>query len=366
MSDLVLRAATAMVPGGPVAPAEVRIVGGRIAEVTPTTGPVDDVVVAPGFVDLQVNGVDDVDCATADAACLLRAGELLTSGGVTAWLPTIVSRPLDAYEGPLRAVAEARAAESPGAVPLGAHLEGPFLGDRRGAHRERFVVPIDTEWLDGLPDHVRLVTLGPEQPDALEAIERLVARGVLVSLGHSAADHGRVVAAAAAGARMVTHLFNGMAPLHHREPGIVGAALADDRLAAGLIADRIHVHPALFAPVFRAKGHGRVVLVTDAVGWRAGVLADHGVSVVDGAPRLPDGTIAGSVLTMDAAVRNVVDAGVPLFDALAAASTTPANLLGDHDRGRLTPGALADVVVLDADGLSVERTVVGGRVVWEA
>ena len=357
--------ATVMAPGGPISPAEVVIEDGRISEVRSTSGAAPDVVVAPGFVDLQVNGVDDVDCGSATAADIVRAGEILAASGVTAWLPTIVSRPLDRYQEPLDHIREAMTAGDAAAEVLGVHLEGPFLGGRRGAHPGDLVVPLDLEWLDALPSHVRLVTLGPEQPDAATAIERLVSRGVLVSLGHSDADLRTVLAAVTAGARMVTHLFNGMAPLHHREPGIAGAGLSDDRLAAGLIADGIHVHPALFPVVFRAKGHGRVVLVSDAIGWRTGRLADRGVEVVDGAPRLPDGTLAGSVLTMDAAVRNVVDAGVPLFDALAAASTTPANLLTDHDRGRISVGARADLVVLDAHDLTVRRTVVDGRTVWE-
>ena len=357
--------ATVMAPGGPVSPAEVVIDGGRITELRSTSGPVPDVIVAPGFVDLQVNGVEDVDCGSGPTADIVRAGEVLAASGVTAWLPTIVSRPLDRYAEPLERIRQAMSTEGPGAHVLGAHLEGPFLGGRPGAHPSELVVPVDLAWLDGLPEHVRLVTLAPEQADATPAIEHLVSRGVLVSLGHSDADLATVLAAVRAGARMVTHLFNGMAPLHHREPGLVGAGLSDDRLAVGLIADGIHVHPSLFPAVFRAKGHGRVVLVSDAIGWRTGRLAERGVAVVDGAPRLPDGTIAGSVLTMDAAVRNVADAGVPLFDALAAASTTPANLLADHDRGRISVGSRADLVVLDSHDLRVARTIIGGRTAWE-
>jgi N-acetylglucosamine-6-phosphate deacetylase len=361
----VVRAATLLTPEGPLSPGELVVDGGRIVEIRTASGPAPDVVAAPGFIDLQVNGVEDVDCAVASGDDWRRAGEHLVRTGVTAWLPTLVSQPLDRYARPLDAIATAMDVAAGPAVILGAHLEGPFLGGRPGAHRPLDIVPPDLDWLRAIPHLVRLVTLAPEQPGAPEAVELLSGRGVVVSLGHSSADLETALAAVDRGARMVTHLFNGMAPLHHREPGILGAGLADDRLSAGLIADGVHVHPSLLPVVFRAKGAGRVVLVTDSVGWRTGHLQDRGLAVVDGAPRLPDGTLAGSVLTMDTAVRNVVDAGVPLADALAAASTTPSTLLGDRDRGRLRVGARADVVVLDADDLSVIRTLVAGRTVWE-
>jgi N-acetylglucosamine-6-phosphate deacetylase len=361
----VLRGSVVLTPDGPLVDGEVRIEGGLVVGVGAASGPVPDQVVAPGFVDLQVNGIDDVDCTTAGPDDWGRADGVLASSGVTAWLATLVSQPLERYARPLASIAAAMVRTGPRPAVVGAHLEGPFLGGRRGAHREEHVVPVDLAWLDELPDAVRLVTLAPEQPHAAAATERLVARGVLVSLGHSAAGLDDVGPVVGAGARMVTHLFNGMEPLHHRRPGLVGAALGDDRLAVGLIADTVHVHPALFPVVFRAKGAGRVVLVSDAIGWRTGRLARSDVAVVEGAPRLPDGTLAGSVLTMDAAVRNVVDAGVALPDAVAAASATPAMLLGDRLRGRLAVGARADAVVLDAGDLEVCRTVVAGETVFE-
>lgn len=361
----IIRAATALTSEGPRSSVEIRFADGRISAIIPASGPVPDVVVAPGFVDLQVNGVEDVDCGSATGDDWIRAGAHLAATGVTGWLPTLVSQPLAAYVEPLASIAAAMTADRPAPAVLGAHLEGPFLGGRPGAHRAEHVVPIDPAWLDALPAVVRLVTLAPEQAGAAAAIGRLTDRGVLVSLGHSHADLDTVARAFDAGARMVTHLFNGMGPLHHREPGIVGAALADDRVAAGLIADGVHVHPSLFRTVFRAKGADRVALVTDAVAWQAGSLAEARVQVVDGAPRLRDGTLAGSVLTMDGAVRNVVDAGVDLADAVRAASTTPASLLGDTLRGRIAVGSRADLVVLGSDDLGVRRTIVGGQTVWE-
>ena len=366
----VLRADAALLPGagrpelsGPVA---ITVSDGVIEDVSPTSSPGDGTVVAPGFVDLQVNGMDDVDVAVADGADWDRLDALLAATGVTAWLPTLVTQPLDRYRARLGRIAAARARSGARPAVLGAHLEGPFLGDRTGAHDTRSVIPLDERWLADLPDVVRLVTLGAEQPAALDAIAALAARSVVVSIGHSGASAQRATAAFDAGASMVTHLFNAMGPLHQREPGVAGAALADDRVVAGLIADLVHVHPALLRTAFRTKGADRIALVTDAVAWRAGHLAASRVALVDGAPRLADGTIAGSALTMDVAVRNVVEAaGVPLADALTAASTTPAHVLGDRTRGRIQAGARGDLVVLDQDDLSLRRTLVAGEVAWE-
>src|SRR5205807_9927555 len=187
-------------------------------------------------------------------------------------------------------------------------------------------------------------------------VHGLVGQGGGVARGHSAASFDEARAAAGAGARLVTHCFNGMGAFHHREPGLVGAALTDERLKLSIIADLVHVHPAALALAFRAKGPGGVVLVTDAVAWEE----RSGAVRVDGAPRLPDGTLAGSRLTMDGAVANVVHhAGVTLEDAIRAASTNPADVMGEGDRGRIAVGCRADVVALDRD-LGVAATWVAG------
>lgn len=354
-----------LTPHGSVT-ATVRVEDGRVTAVEPVSTPVDRVI-APGFVDLQVNGMDDVDVARADGSDWDRLDDLLAATGVTSWLPTLISGPLDAYADPLARIAEAAARTGARPRVLGAHLEGPFLGGLHGAHPPAHVVALDLDWLASRPSTVRLVTLGPEQPDAVSAVRLLTGRGVVVSLGHSAADAERSLAAVEAGASMVTHLFNAMGPLHHREPGLVGVALADHRVTAGIIPDLVHVHPTVLRMAVAAKGPDRIAAVTDAVAWRAGGLADVGIEVRDGAPRLPDGTIAGSCLTMDRAVRNLVEhAGIPPADAVRAASTTPARVIGAHDCGRIEVGARADLVVLGADDLAVRETVVAGRTVWEA
>jgi len=355
MTSTTIAASTVVTPDGLLEPGEVVIDAGRITAVRPARGVAPDRILAPGFIDLQVNGHDDVNCASATGDAWERMDALLIAQGVTAWCPTLVTAPLERFAAPLERIAVA-AARPPGAnrpAILGAHLEGPFLGGAPGAHPPDLLRPLDLDWLAALPPIVRVVTIAPELAGAAAATRLLVQRGVLVSLGHSTATLDEAEACATAGARLVTHLFNGMGPLHHRVAGLAVAALSDTRLTPSLIADAIHVHPAMLGIAARAKGPGGWVLVTDAVAWRDGRIAEGRVELVDGAPRLGDGTLAGSALTMDAAIRRmVVECGIPLEDTIAAASTTPARLMGDAGRGRIAPGARADLVALTA-GLEV-------------
>jgi len=355
-----LAAARVLTPEGLVDHAAVEVDGGLVVGVEPVDGPVPERILAPGFVDLQVNGLDDVDVAEAGERWP-HLDRLLAAGGVTTWCPTLVTAPLEAY--PARLEAVAAAAERPGGgrpAIAGVHLEGPFLGGRPGAHPVDLLRPLDLDWLGALPDVVRLVTLAPELEGAPEAVRLLRRRGMAVSLGHSGATPEQVAACVEAGATLVTHVFNGMPPLHHRDPGLAGTALLDDRLTACVIGDGVHVSPAAVALVFRCKPAGRVALVSDAVAWRAYEHAGTPIALVDGAARLPDGTLAGSAITLDAAVRTAVAGGVPLADALVAASPTPAGAIGCDDRGRLVPGARADLVALGPD-LSVQATWVAGE-----
>jgi N-acetylglucosamine-6-phosphate deacetylase len=309
----------------------------------------------PGFVDLQVNGVGDVDFWRADPAGWRRAGRLLARHGVTHYCPTLVSAPLAAYPAALDRVAAAQAAAGPGEARIvGAHLEGPFLGAAPGAHPRELLRRADPGWLAGLLDRhpglVRIVTLAPEADPGLETVAMLAERGVLVALGHSGTDADTADAAFAAGARLVTHLFNGMAPLRAREPGLVGAALDHPEVRLGLIADGAHVHPRVLRLVFRCAP-GRVCVVTDQVGMPPPAATPGGPGppstlrdAVDDGPvaRLADGTLAGSRTPMDAAIRVLVGAGVPVAAALAAAGPVPAALLGvAEDAGE---------VELDPDG----------------
>ena len=360
-----MRGATVVTKAGPRSDAEVVVADGLIIEIRPAQGPVPDVTVVPGFVDLQVNGIGAIDVAGAaggDWAALDRA---LLAQGVTTWCPTVVTAPLEALEASLAGIAAAAGRPAQGRPHIaGAHLEGPFLAVH-GAHRREFVRDhVELGWLEDLGDRVRVLTLAPELPGALDAVAALSGRGVLVALGHSACSAEVALEATEAGARLVTHLGNAMGPLHQRAPGLLGAALADDRLSVSVIADLVHTHPVFVAAAFAAKtgrggasgdgassdgASGGVVLVTDAVAVPAPRPTPRGPAATpSGPPRLPDGTLAGSVLTMPGAISNVVrHSGVSLTHAVEAASTAPARLLGLDDRGIIEPGRRADLVALE-------------------
>jgi N-acetylglucosamine-6-phosphate deacetylase len=319
-----------------------------------TSGP----TTAPGFVDLQVNGVEDVDFSMAEGDDWARAGRVLLAAGVTGYLATICSMPLDRYDDALHRIEAARRAARPEqAELLGVHLEGPFLGGAPGAHPHEMVRPMDVAWLSGLLDRhpglVRLVTLAPEADADGAGTRMLTARGVLVALGHTACTYDDAVAAAEAGATLATHLFNGMGPLHQRAPGIIGATLDPRvRLTPTLIGDLVHVHGALVAAVFAAT---RPILVSDAVATGVPYF-DADVTAASGAAYLSDGTLTGAVSLLDAAVRNVVGLGVTRTSALVAASIRPAAVLGlDAPPGMLELDADLHVVAVSRDGRTVYR-----------
>jgi N-acetylglucosamine-6-phosphate deacetylase len=343
-------------------PGDVELAGDRVARVG-LASPNGRGIASPGFVDLQVNGFGGIDFLDSDRAGYRRAGEALLETGVTAYLPTFITSPEDQL---LAAVDEV---PLDGVAPriLGIHLEGPFLAPGRlGTHpplARRDPDPILLERLLA-SDRIRLMTLAPELEGADELIDLLLRRGVTVSCGHTDATADEANAAFDRGVRTVTHLFNAMRPLRHRDPGIAGAALAREDIVVQIILDGVHLAPETARLVWRAAA-GRVVLVTDAVSG-AGVqdgsysLGGFEVKIRDGVARGPDGQLAGSVLTMIEAVRNLHDLGASLAQALAAASTVPAAVLGLPGLGRLEPGAPADVVIVD-DNLQIERVVVGGQ-----
>lgn len=315
-----------------------------------------DGIIAPGLCDLQVNGGAGRQVTDGNAA-LDAIDALQLAHGVTSYLPTIVSTDESTAERALANLAD-RAAD-PKSPVAGVHLEGPFLAhEHAGMHRPEVLrVPAD-----GIPGYyespvIRLVTVAPELPGALELIRILRARGIAVSLGHSGASAEVAGRARDAGAALVTHIFNAMAPLLHRAPGIAGLALVDTRLRVCVIPDRLHVDPLVLELVRRVAG-ARVVLVTDATP-AAGAPPGHyemgGVTVErdsEGAVRTPDGRLAGSALTLDAAVRSWATAtGATLAEAIAAASETPARAAGLP--APLDIGSPADLVLLDRDGFVV-------------
>ena len=288
------------------------------------------------MLDIQVNGAGGFDL-TEEPESVWRVGTVLARFGTTAFLPTLVSPSWSIVE---RAQAVLAAGPPPGyvgAAPLGWHVEGPFLSPlRAGAHDLASLKPPDVSAVAGWAPAtgIRMVTLAPELPGALDVVAALVANGVVVSAGHSAATFEHAVVGFDAGIRAVTHLFNAMAPLDHREPGLVGAALADDRVTIGIIPDGLHVHPAVVALVRRAVGGDRLAVVTDAIaalGMPPGVhrLAGRAVDCDETSARLPNGTLAGSVLGLDQAVGNLATfAGLDAADAARAATVVPRRLLG--------------------------------------
>ena len=345
--------------------------------------------VAPGFIDVHVHGVGGHDVLDG-AAALATIAARLPQHGVSAFCPTSIACPPDVLAGFLGGVSAIRAARRPvDARVLGAHLESNFINpEYRGAQPLACLRTPDQSALDSddpVPGHygaadilevmdrhrpdVGIVTLAPELPGGLTLIRRLVAAGVRVSLGHSAASHDIAQHAIAAGASHATHLFNRMPPMTHREPGLAGAILASDAVAAELICDGHHIHPAVIHMTIAAKGVSRVMAITDGtagsglpVGTRTR-LGDQTITVAEVA-RLDDGTSAGSVATMDAVFRYLVaSCGIDVCDAAQLCATTPARELGLVGYGAIAKGGAADLVVLDGR-FSVVQTWIGGILAW--
>jgi N-acetylglucosamine-6-phosphate deacetylase len=349
-------------------------------EVPPDATLVDfgDAAIAPGFFDIHIHGGAGVDVMRAAPSDLPRLSRFLTTHGVTGYFPTTVAAPLDSTCVALGQLADAIEAavivsgdESVQARPLGIHLEGPFLSHkRRGVHPPENLVPptlavFDRLW-EAARGHVRMLTIAPELPGAMEVIAEAARRNVCVSIGHSDAEMPIALDAVSAGARHATHTFNAMRPLDHREPGIIGEVLSDERLSADIIVDGIHVAPAVVKLFLQAKGSDRAVLITDAIsatGMPDGryQLGPIEVDVKDG-KCTSNGSLAGSVLTMDRAVRNVMQfSGWSLRDAVRAATLNAARAVGlASNHGGLARGAWADFTVLNPAG-EVMKTIVGGR-----
>jgi N-acetylglucosamine-6-phosphate deacetylase len=322
--------------------------------------------IAPGFVDLQVNGYAGHDAA-AGAESIAALSKALPSSGVTAFLPTLISAPVEV--GAAFAAAVGAAAEAQGARVLGAHIEGPFLNPSfRGAHlREHLAEPTphNVDVIEAA--RPRLVTVAPELPGALAAIERLHRAGIVVSAGHTGADFEQGRKAVAAGVRFATHVYNAMPPVHHRRPGIALALILDRRVTVGLIADGEHVHRAVCEQLVRVKGSSRIALTTDQTS-AAG--APPGTYELSGRPvesdgrvvRLKDGTLAGSAASMPDLLHLMARLpGMSAARAISFASAVPARVLGEARLGRLAEGACADLVVLDSD-LRVRLTMIRGVV----
>ncbi len=333
----------------------------------------DEDYLLPGFVDLQVNGSHGIDVMNASAETLATLSRHLAREGATVWMPTAVTAPIEkiaqVHESIASALENSRRDDSAeSAAILGMHLEGPFISPLRlGAHPALNLAPRGEAFERVLAMRaLRLITLAPELPGALDAIRRLTARGVVISNGHTNATLDEANAAIAAGARMFTHLFNAMRPLNHRDPGVIAAALAPSPAFAAIIPDGVHVHPAILRLVFSARGKDGMILVTDKVALAKTSASEKNVgraraTIRDGAARLDDGTLAGSIISMLDGVRVMVEkAGVSIGDAAVMAATNPANLVGATDRGRIQVGARADLIVL-SPALELKSVFIGGR-----
>jgi len=384
---LAFTATTLVTPTHTIADALLSVEAGQVVSVSrqqerplpPGISPTSfgEAILAPAYIDLHIHGGGGFDVMDDTADALPAIGRLLARHGVASYFPTTITAPLEQTLRALECLADAvehrpdKRQDSVGmAHPLGIHLEGPFLShDRRGVHPpEHLLAPkvatFDRFW-QAARGHIRMMTVAPELEEAPELIAEASRRGVCVSLGHSDADFDAAVRGVSAGARHATHTFNAMRPLNHRSPGILGAVLTDSSVSADIIADGVHLHPAIVKLVAHAKGPDKTVLITDATA-AAGMPDGHyhlgslEVEVKDGRC-VANGWLAGSVLTMDRAVRNLSRfADWNLAQAISAASRNPAHVIGLANKGILAPGADADFVVLNPSG-DVLRTFVGGR-----
>ena len=380
----VLTGARIITPDETVDGGAVVIDGGRIAEIGPRrarplgAGVVDlpGLILVPGFIDLHVHGGGGLSLASPDPEQTRSYARWAVRRGVTSFLATVCAADIDEALAALGAGAAAVGPVDGGATVLGLNLEGPFVNpERRGALPASWPQPPDVAAFQALAapagGHLRLMTLAPELAGAGEVLRAAVAGGISVSVGHTDASYAEAAAAFRAGASHVTHAFNAMRPFHQREPGPVGAALDSPHAVIEVIADGVHLHPATVRLLLTAFGPERVALITDGVdaaGGSGGTFRIAGQEAVaeGGRVALADGTIAGSVATMDEVVRNAVAWGTPLADAARMASTVPARVAGAGGRkGRIAPGFDADLVALDSN-LRVAGTWCGGRRVFAA
>ena len=345
-------------------------------EDAPDDANADDGMLLPGFIDIHIHGGAGRAVMEGTSDALRAIGRHLARHGVTGYLATTVTASREETVNVLRSVSEAMAQPGngwDGAAVLGCHLEGPYINPKRkGAQPQKHILPPDIadfeNWAGPYRDIIKIVTIAPEMPGALDLIKHLAAQGILVSIGHTDATYDEVCAAMDAGAKHVTHCYNAMTQMGSREPGVVGAALSRD-LTAELIWDNIHVHPASCRALIEAKTASRVILVSDGIpgaGMLDGyefTLGDLPIRVKDGTARLPDGTLAGSLLTLDAAFRNASEYGLNSLTYMLTYNAARALRL--PQKGSLTVDSDADLVLLDSGGF-VRQTWVGGRKVYDA
>ncbi len=370
-------------------------------------------IVVPGFIDIQVNGIGSVDVASASSKGMEEIGTALLSQGTTTWCPTVITAPLLQLESQLQKVHDF-AMHTADRLPhiAGVHLEGPFI-TVAGAHPTKYMMPkVDIDTLRQLSGYLAIITLAPELDGAMDAISYLSSEGVIVSLGHSGCTAEQAHNAIDRGARLVTHLGNAMSAMHHREPGLVGTALSDDRITVSLIADLLHSHPYFLELAFKSKGADHVAIITDSVAAELGMI---GVSPISNSPisanpgnthstgkknpsyskgapdreditdktnipyskdpsgqpdsvtipRTASGHLAGSTVTIPQSIANLHNTcGIGLTDCIEAVTASPANLLKLSDRGHIAVGKRGDLVALQKDTFSVQATYLNGTLLY--
>jgi N-acetylglucosamine-6-phosphate deacetylase len=381
---LLLYNAIVHAPEGRIEPGWVLVVGGRVSQLGSGAPPAFTGAeginlmgqnLAPGLIDLHVHGALGYDTMDSSLQALRHMALFYAQHGVTGFLATTISNPSEPILRALQNIAVAMDTGTGGAALLGAHVEGPYLDvERRGCQdptqvRQADAAEYERFFATGV---VKLITLAPEVPGNEALIRYAVAHGVAVAAGHSRASYEQMCYAVELGLSQVTHLFNGMEPLHHRQPGVVGAGLGLDALYCQLIADNIHIHPAVLKLAVRAKGLDRILLITDAMSGTGMPDGDYDlgglvVTVNKGVARVASGALAGSTLTLERGLRHIMDAtGLALGEALPMATRNPAQALGlERRKGSIALGQDADLVVLD-ESLNVSMTIVAGEIVHNA
>ncbi|WP_231597634.1 N-acetylglucosamine-6-phosphate deacetylase [Bacillus sp. SA1-12] len=324
----------------------------------------------PGMIDLHIHGANGHDMMDGSVNSIYEVSKACAESGCTSFLATSVTSSLDKLLTMISNVKKAIGNE-PGAQITGLHLEGPYLNPKRkGMQNEDFLRHPDLEEMEKILVHsgdlVKMVTIAPELPGGIELVKELKAKGIIVALAHSDATYEEAKAAFQLGASHVTHCFNGMRPIHHREPGLIIAAFEGDHVSLQAIVDGIHLHPAIVRLMHRMKGPEGVALITDALqamGLGDGdyLFGGHQVKVENGVARLKDGTLASSTVKMNEALKKAVESGIPLWDAVMMATRTPADILGLKTKGRIAANADADLVLLD-EKFNVKWTMICGKI----
>lgn len=325
----------------------------------------------PGMIDVHIHGANGFDMMDGTEASIQEVSRTCASTGCTSFLATSVSSTIEDLMGMIRSVKRIIGHEV-GAKIAGLHLEGPYLNPKRkGMQNEKFLRHPDMEEMKAIfaeaGDLIKMVTIAPELPGGMELISILKEKGIIIAIAHSDATYEEAKQAFTAGASHVTHCFNGMRPIHHRDPGLVVAAFEEEHVSLQAIVDGIHLHPAIIRMMHRLKGPEGVVLITDALqamglGDGSYVFGGHHVTVSEGVARLEDGTLASSTVRMNEALRFTVETGISLKDAVQMASTTPARILNLDSKGEISTGFDADLVLLD-DEFQVQWTMIKGQIV---